>query len=35
LDFDLWSVGKDAKSQTGNTDSQLNHKDNKDDIRNF
>ena len=34
-DFDLWSIGKDAKTQTGNTDSQLNHKDNKDDIRNF
>jgi general secretion pathway protein G len=34
-DFDLWSTGKDGKSQTGNTDSQINHRENKDDIRNF
>jgi type II secretory pathway pseudopilin PulG len=34
-DFDLWSIGKDARSQTGNSDPQINHRDNKDDIRNF
>jgi type II secretory pathway pseudopilin PulG len=34
-DFDLWSIGKDGKSQTGNTDSQINHRENKDDVRNF
>ena len=31
-DFDLWSIGKDGKTQTG--DSDINHKDNKDDIWN-
>ena len=30
-DFDLWSVGKDSK----HNNSTLNHKDNRDDIRNF
>jgi len=30
-DFDLWSVGKDNKHNTGT----LNHADNRDDIRNF
>lgn len=30
-DFDLWSVGKDAKTNTEN----LKHKDNLDDIKNF
>jgi type II secretion system protein G len=34
-DFDLWSIGKDARSQTGNSDAQINHRENKDDIRNF
>lgn len=34
-DFDLWSIGKDGKSQTGNTDAQVGHKENKDDIKNF
>jgi general secretion pathway protein G len=34
-DFDLWSTGKDGLTQTGNTDAQLKHKDNRDDIRNF
>ena len=31
----VWSAGKDGKSQTGTTDSQVAHKDNKDDIKNF
>jgi general secretion pathway protein G len=30
-DFDLWSIGKDAKHNT----STINHRDNRDDIRNF
>jgi prepilin-type N-terminal cleavage/methylation domain-containing protein len=34
-DFDLWSTGKDGLTQTGNSDAQLKHKDNRDDIRNF
>lgn len=31
VDFDLWSVGKDGKTNT----QTLNHPDNKDDVRNF
>jgi general secretion pathway protein G len=31
VDFDVWSVGKDGKTNT----STLDHADNKDDIRNF
>jgi len=31
VDFDLWSVGKDGKTNT----QSLKHQDNKDDIRNF
>lgn len=34
-DFDLWSIGKDGLTQTGDSDAQLKHKDNRDDIRNF
>lgn len=34
-DFDLWSSGKDGVTKTGATASDLNHKDCKDDIRNF
>lgn len=32
-DFDLWSAGKDGKTETGAA--QLNHANNRDDIRNF
>lgn len=32
-DFDLWSTGKDGLTQTGDTDSDLKHKNNRDDIR--
>jgi len=33
-DFDLWSVGKDGKTNTGSSDTDLKHEDNKDDIWN-
>ena len=34
-DFDLWSSGKDMKTKTGATATDLSHADTKDDIRNF
>jgi hypothetical protein len=34
-DFDLWSRGKDGKTRTGSSASDLNHSEAKDDIRNF
>ena len=32
-DFDLWSAGKDGLTRTGNSSTDLTHKDVKDDIR--
>ena len=34
-DFDLWSMGKDGKTNPGGSDADLKDKVNKDDIRNF
>lgn len=34
-DFDLWSIGNNGLTRTGNSDADLSHKDTKDDIRNF
>ena len=34
-DFDLWSMGKDGLTRTGTSATDLKHKDNRDDIRNF
>ncbi|MDP3850279.1 MAG: type II secretion system protein GspG [Luteolibacter sp.] len=34
-DFDLWSIGKDGLTKTGNSAADFSHKDVQDDIRNF
>lgn len=32
-DYDLWSLGKDGKTNTGNGDADVKHKDNRDDVK--